>query len=105
MTDEPSPKTGSTADSCVDETDGGDPSDGTDASADRAGRTIDSDELRDGECDLQPDDERAGEERDERTGGERDERAADAAHLRDVPVGSGCTEIWEHLAERREDDA
>ncbi|WP_247731785.1 hypothetical protein [Halovivax limisalsi] len=29
---------------------------------------------------------------------------ADRSHLRDVPVGSGCTEIWEHLAEHREDD-
>ncbi len=24
-------------------------------------------------------------------------------HLRDVPVGAGCTEIWEHLSERREE--
>lgn len=31
-----------------------------------------------------------------------DGEAAD--HLSDVPVGSGCTEIWEHLAEQREDD-
>jgi hypothetical protein len=22
-------------------------------------------------------------------------------HLQDLPDGSGCTEIWEHLAERR----
>ncbi|WP_266076714.1 hypothetical protein [Haladaptatus caseinilyticus] len=22
-------------------------------------------------------------------------------HLEDVPDGSGCTEIWEHLSERR----
>lgn len=26
------------------------------------------------------------------------------AHLSDVPAGSGCTEIWEHLSEEREDD-
>ena len=25
----------------------------------------------------------------------------DDAHLEDVDVGAGCTEIWEHLAERR----
>lgn len=30
--------------------------------------------------------------------GERDD-----AHLRDVEVGAGCTEIWEHLAETREE--
>lgn len=23
------------------------------------------------------------------------------SHLDDVPVGAGCTEIWEHLADRR----
>ncbi|MFC7214815.1 hypothetical protein ACFQO4_12090 [Saliphagus sp. GCM10025334] len=27
----------------------------------------------------------------------------DTAHLEDVDVGAGCTEIWEHLAERREE--
>lgn len=27
----------------------------------------------------------------------------DDAHLRDVDVGAGCTEIWEHLAEQREE--
>lgn len=37
------------------------------------------------------------EEADEEPDGARD-------HLSGVPVGSGCTEIWEHLAERREDD-
>ena len=25
----------------------------------------------------------------------------DDSHLDDVPVGAGCTEIWEHLADRR----
>lgn len=25
------------------------------------------------------------------------------AHLSDLEVGAGCTEIWEHLAERREE--
>jgi len=30
-------------------------------------------------------------------GGERE----DEAHLRDVPDGAGCTEIWEHLSERQ----
>ncbi|MFC3960151.1 hypothetical protein [Halovivax cerinus] len=103
MTGEPDPEPGSAADPCADgangsdEWDGAGASGGGDASADRAGRTTDADERTDGDCDLQPDDERADEE--------RDERADAAAHLRDVPVGSGCTEIWEHLAERRDDDA
>lgn len=31
--------------------------------------------------------------------------ASDAAdHLSDVPDGSGCAEIWEHLSEEREND-
>lgn len=25
------------------------------------------------------------------------------SHLEDVEVGAGCTEIWEHLAEKREE--
>ncbi len=25
-------------------------------------------------------------------------------HLQDVPDGAGCTEIWEHLADRRESE-
>lgn len=29
---------------------------------------------------------------------------ADDNHLSDVPDGSGCTEIWEHLSEERDDD-
>ena len=35
---------------------------------------------------------------------ERDSAERDDDHLADVPVGSGCTEIWEHLAERRRED-
>ncbi len=27
----------------------------------------------------------------------------DDEHLRDVPVGAGCTEIWEHLSDHREE--
>lgn len=27
----------------------------------------------------------------------------DDAHLDDLEVGAGCTEIWEHLAETREE--
>lgn len=34
-------------------------------------------------------------------GGERE----DADHLRGVPDGAGCTEIWEHLSERQAPDA
>lgn len=26
----------------------------------------------------------------------------DDDHLKDVEVGAGCTEIWEHLSEKRE---
>lgn len=26
-------------------------------------------------------------------------------HLSDVPAGAGCTEIWEHLSERRAEEA
>lgn len=29
------------------------------------------------------------------------ERTRPAEHLADLPDGSGCTEIWEHLSERR----
>ncbi|UPW01607.1 hypothetical protein M0R88_05750 [Halorussus gelatinilyticus] len=27
------------------------------------------------------------------------------SHLSDVADGAGCTEIWEHLSDRREDEA
>jgi hypothetical protein len=30
---------------------------------------------------------------------------ADTDHLEDVKPGSGCTEIWEHLSEKRDEDA
>ncbi|MFC7081988.1 hypothetical protein [Halorussus caseinilyticus] len=29
----------------------------------------------------------------------------DQSHLTDVEDGAGCTEIWEHLSDRRENDA
>lgn len=32
-----------------------------------------------------------------------DESDADDEHLADVEAGAGCTEIWEHLAEQREE--
>jgi len=33
-----------------------------------------------------------------------DDEAADARnHLADVEAGAGCTEIWEHLSETRDD--
>ncbi len=41
--------------------------------------------------------ERADEETDVDTTGD-----VDTAHLDDVEAGAGCTEIWEHLSERRE---
>lgn len=28
----------------------------------------------------------------------------DDEHLQDVPDGAGCTEIWEHLSTKRDDD-
>lgn len=28
----------------------------------------------------------------------------DDAHLRDIPDGAGCTEIWEHLTNGRDED-
>ena len=34
-------------------------------------------------------------------GKDRSVPGTDDAHLDDVPVGAGCTEIWEHLADRR----
>jgi len=33
---------------------------------------------------------------------EPDDESVDADHLADVEDGAGCTEIWEHLSERRE---
>lgn len=40
----------------------------------------------------------------EREADERDDEThRDDEHLRDVEVGAGCTEIWEHLAEQREE--
>ncbi|MFC7202931.1 hypothetical protein ACFQJC_05355 [Haloferax namakaokahaiae] len=35
-----------------------------------------------------------------------DERVEDdpAAHLKDLEDGAGCTEIWSHLSESRDDD-
>ena len=35
---------------------------------------------------------------------EDDDLLDDTSHLEEVPDGSGCTEIWEHLSERREND-
>lgn len=32
-----------------------------------------------------------------------EEDSADDAHLAGVTDGAGCTEIWEHLSERREE--
>ena len=35
---------------------------------------------------------------------EDDDPFDDTSHLEEVPDGSGCTEIWEHLSERRGSD-
>jgi hypothetical protein len=34
---------------------------------------------------------------------ERD-TAEDEDHLADVPDGCGCTEVWEHLSEQRDEE-
>lgn len=34
--------------------------------------------------------------------GERESDDVETEHLDDVEAGAGCTEIWEHLSERRE---
>jgi hypothetical protein len=33
--------------------------------------------------------------------GNADEQEVDSEHVDDLPDGSGCTEIWEHLSEQR----
>lgn len=47
--------------------------------------------TEEGSSDEQRDDDEQAEPRDEE-------------YLQDLPDGSGCTEIWEHIAERRADD-
>lgn len=42
------------------------------------------------ECKPKPGEQDADDERDD-------------AHLDDIEEGAGCTEIWEHLAEKREE--
>lgn len=34
---------------------------------------------------------------------EQEAEERDDAHLDDIEEGAGCTEIWEHLAEKREE--
>ncbi|WP_169924382.1 hypothetical protein [Natrinema ejinorense] len=34
---------------------------------------------------------------------EQETEERDDAHLDDIEEGAGCTEIWEHLAEQREE--
>ncbi|ADB62450.1 hypothetical protein Htur_3588 [Haloterrigena turkmenica DSM 5511] len=34
---------------------------------------------------------------------EQDDEERDDAHLDDIEEGAGCTEIWEHLAEKRDE--
>ncbi|MFA9501960.1 hypothetical protein ACERIM_04170 [Natrinema sp. H-ect1] len=34
---------------------------------------------------------------------EQETKERDDAHLDDIEEGAGCTEIWEHLAEKREE--
>ncbi|WP_254864189.1 hypothetical protein [Halovivax gelatinilyticus] len=59
----------------------------TEPTGDERDRRVDSESRR-------PDEEATAEN--------ADERRPDA-HLRDVQAGAGCTEIWEHLAEAREE--
>ncbi|GAA0665537.1 hypothetical protein ACFQDG_13220 [Natronoarchaeum mannanilyticum] len=35
---------------------------------------------------------------------ETDEEEPEDDHLADIEEGAGCTEIWEHLSEQRDDD-
>ena len=35
---------------------------------------------------------------------EADEEEPADDHLEDIEEGAGCTEIWEHLSEQRDDD-
>ena len=42
-------------------------------------------------------------ERDEKRAADETQCERDDAHLDGLPAGAGCTEIWEHLAERREE--
>ena len=35
---------------------------------------------------------------------QQDARPQQDAHLTDVEDGCGCTEVWEHLSEHRDDD-
>lgn len=35
---------------------------------------------------------------------ENDDGPDGVDHLRDVPDGAGCTEIWEHLSDRRDEE-
>ncbi|SFG64161.1 hypothetical protein SAMN04488063_2692 [Halopelagius inordinatus] len=46
-----------------------------------------------------------GDERDDDSAAERGDEAADDDydHLKSLDDGAGCTEIWEHLSENRDD--
>ena len=43
-------------------------------------------------------------EQESRTVPATEDEAQEDDHLSDVPTGAGCTEIWEHLSERRTAD-
>ncbi|WP_096389431.1 hypothetical protein [Halopenitus persicus] len=45
--------------------------------------------------------DRRGKQEDDSHGSETDD-GGETDHLRDVPVGAGCTEIWDHLSGSRE---
>ncbi|GAB3671332.1 hypothetical protein [Halopiger thermotolerans] len=44
-------------------------------------------------------------ERKPETGPQETNPDRDDSHLDDIEEGAGCTEIWEHLAEKRDEDA
>ena len=48
----------------------------------------------------QPADRAGRPESDLRADGGEERELGDDEHLRDLPDGAGCTEIWEHLSER-----
>ncbi|WP_435361497.1 hypothetical protein [Haloarchaeobius sp. DFWS5] len=50
--------------------------------------------------------EDADEQDDKKTDADRDSRRKKRhdEHLQDVDVGAGCTEIWEHLSDQRDEE-
>ena len=56
--------------------------------------------ARDGELNEDADEQSSSSPR-SRSRATHEDAEDDTAHLDELPDGSGCTEIWEHLSERR----